>query len=192
MADTYVLIDLTNKGNLKSCIDNFEYALRISDEKEYVWFLQDDVILSSRFAEITQELEKYDYPVICGFASCYDCDEDDDKEYTYPKKMWYSFPCMRIQNWVLKEFLEWYKNNQEKLKKYIEENKYDDTIFKQFLEEEHSNMRIKLIIPNLVDHIDYLLGGSITNPGREIRVRSKYWNENSLVEELERKLNSAC
>ena len=105
--------------------------------------------------------------------------------------MWYSFPCIRIQNWVIKDFLKWFNNNQEKLKKYIDENKYDDTLFKMFLEEQHPDMKVKLIIPNLVNHIDYLLGGSITNPARVIKVRSKYWTENNLIEELERELRNA-
>lgn len=190
--DILLITDVSNKGNLQSCIESYNWIANNCDESDYIWHLQDDVILSSDFVLRTRDLDNSDYPVMCGFSSCYDCYEEDNKEYTNPKCMWYSFPCMRIQNWVIKKFLEWYKKSQEKLSVYIKENKYDDTIFKQFLEEEYPDMKIKLIIPNLVDHVDYLIGGSTVNPARVIKVRSRYWDENNLVDELERKLRNAC
>jgi hypothetical protein len=44
-------------------------------------------------------------------------------------------------------------------------------------------------MPNLVDHIDFLIGGTVINPLRRIQVnRAEFFKDGYLVEELERKL----
>jgi hypothetical protein len=43
--------------------------------------------------------------------------------------------------------------------------------------------------PCLVDHVDYLLGGSIANHDRfEKKVRAKFWEDEDLVKDLEVRL----
>ena len=49
----------------------------------------------------------------------------------------------------------------------------------------HSDMKVLNLAPNLVDHIDMLIGGSTINNGREVVVcNSCYWNDWKALEEL--------
>ena len=42
--------------------------------------------------------------------------------------------------------------------------------------------------PNIVDHIDYLIGGTVNSSKRSMQIRSRFWQDEYLVEELEKKL----
>ena len=50
-------------------------------------------------------------------------------------------------------------------------------------------MEVLNLKPNLINHIDYLLGGSIANNYRKEKRMSYYWTENNLIDILENKLN---
>ena len=105
--------------------------------------------------------------------------------------MWYSFPCIRIPNKLAGECSKWFYDNQERFTLYIKNKKYDDSLFKDFLLEHYSDTKVKNLIPNLVDHIDYLIGGSITNNRRsEKQVRSLYWEDYDLITALREEINT--
>ena len=53
--------DSDGRGNLWSCLDSFQ---SLQDEPGGVWHLQDDVIISRQFAQLTRE---HDDGIVCGF-----------------------------------------------------------------------------------------------------------------------------
>ena len=63
----------------------------------------------------------------------------------------------------------------------------DDMLFKLFLTEERPEETVNNLKPSLVDHIDYLLGGSTVNRGRETihpTTHATYFDNPELVEKL--------
>lgn len=180
--DITVWNDAESKGTLKSCIESFE---AISNNPGGTWHLQDDVLISSLFKEIT---EAEDRGIRCGFCSRYD--KDATTGIVYGAKMWYSFPCIRIPNTLAEQFTKWLERNKMRLEGFISANKYADNLFHMFIEEKHPTLRVVNLSPNIVEHVDYLIGGSVTNPQRDNPiVTSKYWNEPYLVQKLEKALN---
>ena len=71
----------------------------------------------------------------------------------------------------------------------IEANKFIDAFFMYFLQEKYPNLRMRNVSPNLVDHIDYMLGGSTINSAKvTLDRRASFWTEEDVVEGLERRL----
>lgn len=180
-------VDNENKGNLLSCMDIFK-SLKGLDED--TWHIQDDVIISGKFKQYTDNLKSFK-GIICGFCSKYD---EFPPGLSKPDKMWYSFPCIRIPDNIAYECSEWFyqeavHNHDYGL--YIRTKKYDDLFFKFFLTQFYYNYEIFKAMPNLVNHIDYLIGGSTVNKerGRE-PVLAKYWNEDGIIKELEEVLKN--
>lgn len=183
--DITVWNDGNGDGNLQSCMKAFESL----GNEGGTWHLQDDVVISKHFKEYT---EKNDSGIVCAF-----CNEVFDKENVnligiVPVRWaWFSFPCIRIPNKYAKECAEWYfekvvpNNLHEDL---ASEGKNDDAMWKVFIIEEHPEEMCYNFIPNLVDHIDYLIGGSASNPQRDGVRRGYRFSENDVVEELEKKL----
>lgn len=180
--------DENKDGQLTSFIKSYNV---IGDED--AWHLQDDIIISSKFKE---ETEKHDAGIICGFCNSY--------SKGYPGKnnvlnMWYSMPCIRIPGVVFKQFIDWLQSRevQTKYKHYILENKHDDVLFQQFLTDTYPRIVLLNLAPNLVNHIDHLIGGSLINKdrGRDTEyIMSRYWNEPELLQTVEESLkqNAKC
>ena len=61
-------------------------------------------------------------------------------------------------------------------------------LFKAFVVDRFPDVEATLLDPNIVDHVDYLIGGSVINASRNKPVRSKHWNEEELVNELTNEL----
>ena len=175
-------VDEHNDGNLRACIKSFESVANITGG---TWHLQDDVLISSNFKAITEEEDK---GIKCGFASKYDKGKAGK---VWTKDAWYSFPCIRIPNPIVKDFLKWFDINKSNFDSYVKKNKYDDALFQAYLKEHFPWLQVTNIAPNLVEHVDWLIGGSITNPRRDEKrevVRSVYWNEPGLVQKLKNSL----
>jgi len=101
--------------------------------------------------------------------------------------MWYSFPCIRIPNHMAIECANWYYNglsHPTEVKYFTRYGKNDDLLFRAFLERNYMSNEVMLVNPNLVDHVDWLIGGSIINKQRDKIIRSIYWEEEKLVEDL--------
>ena len=156
------------------------------------WHLQDDIIIASDFKERTEER---DYGIVTGFCSSYDTDLYIPFNKSIPvgivpiQKMWYSFQCIRIPNVLAKEFVQWYHTegiNDVELKELCEKQKKgDDSAFRKFLEAKYPDLTVYNLNPNLVDHIDYLIGGTLVNEGRGNRnTRAVFWTEPHLVAKL--------
>lgn len=172
----FVYVDKNYEGNLKSFIKSCKGL-------EYdCWHLQDDIIISSKFKE---ETEKYYADVVNGFCNIYS--KENPPGYCTPETMWYSFPCIFIKKDILDEFLLWIDteaNYDETYSSWIRLNKYDDSLFKHFMLEKHHDMQVYNMAPNIINHIDYLLGGSVTNSSRKKDASSLFWNEAERLEKL--------
>lgn len=181
-----VYVDTGKKGNLQSFIDSLE----LCEEKGGTWHLQDDVILSRIFARDTK-LYDNSKDIVCGFCSLYDKTSHGTVN---TKKMWYSFPCIYIPNSYAKQFYDWY-NDKPKLPGWVDiyarHKKGDDTLFRYYAEDINPNVTAINHYPNLVDHVDKLIGGSLVNRSRNHDwVRATYFYDNDLVEKLEETLKN--
>lgn len=186
--DITIYSDRNSLGNLLS------WLWSLSQVKEDTWHLQDDIIICSDFKDRT-EVYSYLNTVVCGFVH-YDFNTGSTLQtgFTHPKFMFMSFPCIFIPKKYSDEFLNWIylPQTKEKYKKEIESKKNDDLLFYKYINEIHKDLKIYNCKPCLVDHIDYLIGGSSVN-GRLYegqQVRAYYWNEEKLIKELERKIES--
>ena len=70
----------------------------------------------------------------------------------------------------------------------IRRNRGDDFMFHKFMEECHDAEMVTNI--SLVEHIDWLIGGSAVNEWRGYICRSDLWDDEELVQELKRKIKA--
>ena len=185
-----VYCDRKKKGNLFSCMDAFRYCGEHPVEGG-TWHIQDDVLLSRNFAEKTKE---YNDGIVCGVV-VKDWGPDYKKTGEQPvKELWYSFQCIRIPDKIAGECAEWFYDYAMNApiaayKTRIAHNKHDDDFFQFFLFKKYPEIRITNLAPNIVEHVDYLLGGSLINKERPREIyRVAYWEDEDLVSELEVKL----
>ena len=189
-SDIIVYNDIEGLGNLLACIDSFK---SIADEKGGTWHLQDDVIISKRFKELT---ELNDVGIVYGFSGYYDLRDDKWLEpgYTTPMHMWSSFQCVRIPNTIVKEYVEWFEKYMLTNPVYtqmLKRNKGDDWLFMKWLQSNKATTRILNLAPNIVEHIDQLIGGSVINTGRpKPDYTARFWEEPETTEKFKRYLLS--
>lgn len=135
-----IVID-TGRGNLRSCMDSF----MDSPKDGGTWHLQDDVIICRDFGE---RIKRHNKGLVLGFHS--------GKDNGFPC----SFPCIRIPNDYARKCAEWFfSEGQYKYPMYARTGKMDDTFFRLYLEENPRHYEV--LHPCLVDHIDFLIGGSV-------------------------------
>ena len=178
------------EGNLPAFLASMKAC---SKEPGGTWHIQDDVIISRQFAELTKE---NDEGMVCGFH-CKNFQWQPATHGWVPANfMWYSFPCIRIPNDLAGRFVEWFENEgqyRQDAQQQLRDKKHDDWFFQVFVmdNEVANGLRVLNMIPNLVDHVDYLIGGTLVNQARLIKVnRATYFPDPDLVDELEEKLKS--
>lgn len=170
--------DREGYGNLESCLRSFDAGL--AD-----WHLQDDVLVCRDFAEKIKNLDG----VVCGFCHAQSGDDKGCVGKVYPPDLWHGFPCMRIPIETAREFVAWVKGTNhidERSIYQITRNKGDDYLFHEFFEDVHCMDMCTNI--SLVEHVDWLIGGSTVNEWRGYICRSDLWDDEALVEELRKKL----
>ena len=176
--------DTEKKGNLKACMDAFSQCVADGG----TWHLQDDVCICRDFKQRTEE---FDDGIVCGFSSAmYDGTDAAKLGKVTLENMWFSFPCIRIPNdyaincaeWVLK-----YLIGNPVYRVYWEPGVNDDWSFRQYLRTCHKNVTAINLAPNLVDHVDYLLGGG-SGKQRTTPCRSQYWDDKERIRQLEVKI----
>ena len=184
--DISIYNDAKGEGNLRACMNAFASC----EGEGGTWHLQDDVLICKDFKERT---EWYDNGLVCGFSSLmYDGDIEDKKGAVPRDKMWFSFPCIRIPNQWARDCAYWvthYIIGNPVYEKFWKNGTNDDWAFRTWLNQHYPNCVALNIMPCLVDHIDYLLGGGSGKIKRTHPVRAQYWTDNDLVEELEVELN---
>ena len=182
-----VYCDEKGEGNLRACLNAFA---SVPDDNEGTWHLQDDVCICKDFKERT---EWYDNGLVCGFSSLlYDGDLQYRKGAVSRENMWFSFPCIRIPNQWAREEAKWVDQfiiGNPVYKKFWENGVNDDWAFRTYLKEFHRDCVALNIMPCLVDHVDYLLGGGTGRVKRTHNVRAQYWDCPEVVERLEAKIN---
>ena len=186
--DIYIYNDENKFGNLFAFLDSLKFINENLSEEQGIWHLQDDVIISRDFKETT-EIEGKNM-VVNGFVN---------KNYANLEKSglvkvqdyWYSFPCVYIPNKYIDDFLNWIERvkTESPYRKRWNKGRYDDWFFYKFLEEEFPIDYMYNLKPNLVDHIDYLLGYT-TGTRSKSQVRAEYFEDLDLVKMLERNIKN--
>lgn len=183
--DIDVFIDTGHQGTLESCMKSF---LTVPNDDGGIWHLQDDILVCRRFKSRTEAL---DDGIVCGIATKYDRERSGYLGEVPLHKMWYSFPCIRIPNKVAIGFATWYykyiKHNPI-YKHLVKTKKHDDVFFRMYIEDYYNDKEDEIKItnasPNLVEHVDWLIGGSTINLHRDDTVRALYFDDDELVEGL--------
>lgn len=174
--------DKNNIGNLRAWVDSCNRLTTV--KADGVWHLQDDIVISKDFKEKT---EQYDNGLVCGFTCSYNVPTVAGKFKLSEEKMWFSFPCIRIPMDIIKEFTEWANKclwQSEYFRENIMRNNADDLVFREWLYDGYPDIEELNLAPNLVNHIDYLIDGSVVNKGRNRDTTSIFWEDNGIIEEL--------
>ena len=182
--DVTIYCDTKHEGNLRACMNAFA---SVPDDDGGTWHLQDDVCICNEFKTIT---EAVDFGLICGFSS---------EMYDGPgkiglvdrKDMWFSFPCIRIPNKYARDCAEWvtkYIIGNPIYKDFWGGGANDDWAFRTYLKEFYTYVHAMNIAPNLVDHVDFLIGGGTGKKCREKPVRAQFWRDSSIIEKLAEKI----
>lgn len=177
--------DYKSEGNLAMFVKSMKAVSSILPIGESVWHLQDDVMISSDFAAITEECPP---KFVCNGFCAFEKSHFGDVGWQTPKNRWLSFQCTQIPVRYSKGFIDWWeyeilaKNREERRRR---ENKHDDHFFWEFMSEVYENDPIYNIVPNIVQHIDYMLGGSVLGNDTDRRIgKAQYWRENEREERL--------
>ena len=190
-ANIKVHLDKNKVGNLESCMRLFRSMGRLGDGVSGTWHLQDDVLISSNFKKKT---EQYDSGIVCGFCNVVFDGMVTNYIWGVPAQfMWLSFPCIRIPDYLAWECADWYYNHVVPNDLYADiraEGKGDDVIWKQFVQECHSEAMVVNMKPNIVEHVDYLIGGSLINSQRDGIRKAFYWEEPELTQNLASRLKN--
>lgn len=186
--DITVWNDEKMEGNLPSFLASMRAC---AEEPGGIWHLQDDVIISRHFAETTRE---NDDGLVCGFHCKNFGPFPTTKGWVPVNFAWYSFPCIRIPNDLAGRFVKWFDKVAVTRPAYapqIRDRKSDDWFFSKYCLEAETDLRVLNLTPNIVDHVDYLIGGTLVNQARLIKVnRAAYFEDADLVDELEEKLKN--
>lgn len=185
-----VWMDAEHKGNLFSCMDSF---LECGKTLDATWHLQDDVLISSDFHKVTKSFSKRQ--IVCGFCGVEIGPKPELNGEVYPYQMWWSFQCTQIPNDIAKECAEWFYNyymhlDRDEIRNRVEGKKSDDWFFRRFMMYHHPYEKVINLKPNLVEHVDYLLGGSVINKTRKRDHTAAFFRERYLIEQLEEELKN--
>lgn len=169
-----IWMDRNGDGNLISCMKSFEEC---GKRDGGTWHLQDDVVLASDFAEKTRT---HDDGLVCGFGRIGWQQLEPMPGKVSAVFMWNSFQCIRIPDEIAGECAKWFYEDaafRDIYRRNVEENKYDDSFFYDFICEAHMDMTVLNLVPSIVDHGDCLTGGSVINGDRTIWARSSWWED---------------
>lgn len=189
----FIYRDKNKLGNLRAWVDSCNRLVEKSHSLtiDGVWHLQDDVVISKNFKKQT---ELYDNGIVCGFTCCYDKEPQPGYFRLFQHEMWYSFPCIRIPTNILEAFTHWANLNLWQSKHFkgaVRLNKYDDLIFREWLYENFPMENEFNLAPNIVNHVDKWLGGSVCNAQRDAEqdTTSAFWDEEDVMQELKKSLD---
>ena len=181
--------DTERVGNLESFVRSMEWIAQNRNYLEGTWHLQDDIVISKRFKELTDFHKR---GIAAGFCNeVFDGGNVNMIGLVPVAYGWYSFPCIRIPNFYANEFADWYRNDVLPNNLHgdlVAEGKHDDALWNRFMAGAHQNEMCHNFIPNIVDHVDYLIGGSVVNKQRNGIRRAYRFEEPEIVEELKSRL----
>lgn len=180
-----VRCDEERRGNLNSCMRIFASCRGIEGG---TWHLQDDVWPSADFGKKVRE---YDEGVVCGYVN-----EEFGPDWrlwgdVQPAMSWNSFPCIRLPNELAADCADWFygdARHRPELQTWVQTGKRDDSFFHLFFEEQKKVKNAYNLRPNIVEHVDWLVGGSVVNRWRGHESRAAYWPDDARIEALEKKI----
>lgn len=184
--DIDVKCDTERRGNLNSCMRIFAAC---KGKPGGAWHLQDDVFPSADFA---QRIAEHDDGVVCGYVNEEFGPDVRSVGFVTPDSAWNSFPCIRLPHELAAACAEWFYNDarhRPEFAPWVQTGKRDDSFFHVFLEEQmfrkHTFAKTVLnLSPCLVEHVDWLVGGSIVNRWRGHKSRAYYWDDEARIDEL--------
>lgn len=177
--------DTKGEGNLMSCMKSFRECGKRSGG---TWHLQDDVIVSDDFAKVAAD---HDDGIVCGFVHQNFGIGTAAVGRSPVNLMWYSFPCIRIPNELAGECAEWFFSDAMKRPENasrVSLRRYDDWFWLQFMRERHPDGWVYHLKPNIVDHVDYLLGGSTLTGAQPNKRGAMYFDDQGEEERLKQYL----
>ena len=184
--DIEVWNDAEKKGNLAACMESF--AARKGDGG--TWHIQDDVLPCRDFVKRCEEL---DSGVVYGFCCEHFTDNPQLTGKVYTCDAWHSFQCVRIPDAYARECAAWVRSEQWKKDSpnpelYVvwNRNNGDDTFFHEYMSCWHGREMVTNVKPNLVEHVDWIIGGSIISKYRGFFARAHYWDDDELIEQLKK------
>lgn len=184
MADVTVRVDSEGLGNLESCMRAFEAC----NGDGGTWHLQDDVLIARDFVE---RCRGHDFGVVYGFCCRQFNDDPRITAEVYMPDAWHSFQCVRIPDAWARECAEWVRSgaweaetSNPELHVLAEVGKGDDTFFREFLLCRHGDATVVNLKPNLVEHVDLWIGGSVLSQWRDFRPTAQAFPDPDLVDEL--------
>ena len=189
--DIQVWNDAERKGNLLSCMESF--ASRAGDGG--TWHIQDDVLLARDFVRRCRVLDR---GVVYGFTCGQFGDDPQQTGEVYAPDAWHSFQCIRIPDAWARECSDWFfsgawqESSNPELYALHAMGQGDDTFFREFVQARHGRETMLNAKPNLVEHVDWLVGGSILSPYRGFLARAHYWDDEDLVAALRTRLRARC
>lgn len=182
-------LDIEGVGNLEAFMQSLRWIGENWDESDRTWHLQDDVVISKHFREAAEQECEH---IVCGY-----CNEVQDGGnvnligIVSAQFAWLSMTCICIPNSYAKECADWFYNDvlpNGKYLEYVSEGKHDDVLWRNFIAERHPDDCVYNRIPNIVDHVDYMLGGSTVNMQRTDIRKAYRWEEPEVTESLKERL----
>ena len=181
--------DSEGRGNLYACMECFQ-SLKGDGG---TWHIQDDVLPCRDFVERCRQLDE---GMVYGFCSPHFRDDPDQAGRAYMPDAWHSFQCVRIPDSYARECAEWFfsgawrSSPSDELPILKATNAGDDTFFREFLQDRHGTETVYNARPCLVEHVDFLVGGSAVNKWRGFWVRAHFWEDEELVTEFRAKMKA--
>jgi len=181
-ADIGVYTDY-GSGNLAAYLASYK---GLQDDGD-LWHLEDDTLPDRRFYSWARGLEYFPDSIICGFGSGQYYGLRDFGYVVDPSEIWYSFPCIRIPNRVIKSFLQWFYSYdvQKQYAKKLKRGKDIDFFFRAYYVQETPcpafNFR-----PCMVEHVADLIGGSVCNEERGVTMQALLFEDPDAVSNLEK------
>lgn len=180
-----VWLDKDRDGCLLSCMKCFQYCGTKGGGR---WHLQDDVMIARNFRKQT---EKYNEGVVTGFMRKEWQGLTPQAGRVPAVYLWNSFQCIRIPDEFAGECAEWFFTDaayRDTYKEFVDRNNGDDSIWYDFFVEKHTEEWVYNIAPSIVEHIDFLIGGSVVNKHRGHEARGDLWEDEEAFEEMKAKL----
>ena len=179
--------DIHKKGNLKACMDSF--AARIGDEG--TWHIQDDVLPARDFV---QRCKEHDEGLVYGFCCRNFDDRLDAFGEVYMPDAWHSFQCVRIPNAYARECAAWVRGmkwQNESPSPHLpilwKLGKGDDSFFHEFMNCMHPYETALNLKPNIVEHVDYIIGGSSLQ-WRDYIASAEFFEDKDLIEDIKERI----
>ncbi|MBO7668744.1 MAG: hypothetical protein J6T26_09815 [Firmicutes bacterium] len=179
--DVQIWNDSERRGNQLSWFDS---CASLDGVPGGTWHLQDDVLIARDFARRAAAM---DDGIVAGWC-CEQFGPNVRLSGVRPGVFLFnSFPCIRIPNDYAADHARWYWESARKrreLHDWVMTGKKDDSFFHLWIEEEHGDEDVLNAVPCFVEHVDWLIGGSVLNANREKIARAYYWDDEELVREL--------